>query len=171
MRRIVASVFALCLLSPVAFAQVLAGSPEDKMVRRIAAENVAETKLAIVTEFERQFPRSRALPEVYMMAIEVYREKNDRANIIEFGEKILKVDDGNVTALMVLARNYAMGGKNLDRAVELAKRAVDRIETMKTQQAPPQLTESQWKEYLARTDGAARGIFDYAKALSDAAHQ
>jgi hypothetical protein len=120
--------------------------------------------------FEKQFPQSKALPEVYLMAIEVCREKNDRASIIEYGEKILKVDEGNVTALMVLARNYAMERKNLDRAVQRAQRALARIEKMKSQPAPPLMTDSQWKDYVATTDGAARGIFDYAKALNDVAH-
>jgi len=71
---------------------------------------------------------------------------------------------------MVLSRNYALDGKNLDREVQLAQRALDRIAQMKAQPAPPQLSDSQWKDYVASTDRAARDIFEYAKALNAAAH-
>jgi hypothetical protein len=151
-------------------AQIIAGTPEDKMLRRITAETVAENKLQMVTEFEKQFPDSRALTDVYLMAIDVCRQKNDRPRIIEYGEKVLKLEGTNVTALMVVSRNYALDAKNLDRAVLLAQRAMDQVARMKTQPAPASMTDSQWKEYVTNTDRAARDIFEYAKALSAAAH-
>jgi hypothetical protein len=151
-------------------AQIIAGTPEDKMLRRITAETAPDSKLQMVTDFEKQFPDSRALTDVYLMAIDVYRQKNDRPRIIEYGEKILKLEATNITALMVVSRNYALDAKNLDRAVQLAQRALDQVGRMKTQPAPASMTDSQWKEYIANTDRAARDIFEYAKALNAAAH-
>ena len=151
-------------------AQIIAGTPEDKLLRRISAETAPDSKLQMVTDFEKQFPDSRALADVYLMAIDVYRQKNDRPRIIEYGEKILKLEATNITALMVVSRNYALDAKNLDRAVQLAQRAMDQVGRMKTQPAPSSMTDSQWKEYIANTDRAARDIFEYAKALNAAAH-
>jgi tetratricopeptide (TPR) repeat protein len=166
MKTIAASIFALLYLWPAsAGAQVVAGTAEDKMLRRITSENSAETKLQLMMDFENQFPHSKALPDVYLMAIDVYRQKDDRAKIIEYGERILKLDEKNVTAMMVVARNYALQQKNLEHALELAQRAVDAVSRLKTQPAPPQLTDSQWKDYLERTDASARGILDYVKGV------
>jgi len=151
-------------------AQIIAGTPEDKLLRRITAETAPDSKLQMVTDFEKQFPDSRALTDVFLMAIDVYRQKNDRPRIIEYGEKILKLEATNITALMVVSRNYALDAKNLDRAVQLAQRALDQVGRMKTQPAPASMTDSQWKEYIANTDRAARDIFEYAKALNAAAH-
>jgi len=69
-------------------AQIIAGTPEDRMLRRVNGETNSETKLQMVIDFEKQFPQSKALPDVYLMAIDLYRQKNDRARIIEYGEKV-----------------------------------------------------------------------------------
>ena len=52
-----------------------------------------------------------------------------RVKVIEYGEKVLTLDERNVTAMMVLARNYAMEKHNVDRAIALANQAI--IQTQK----------------------------------------
>jgi len=166
MTRLVASV-ALCyalLVTPTA-AQIIAGSPEDMMFQRIAAESNPEAKLEMLNAFEMQFPQSKVLPDIYLMAIDLYRQKGDRAKVIEYGERTLKADPMNVTAMIVLARNYAINGNNLDRAVVLAERAVSQLEHLKQQPAPPQYTTAQWQQYVANTDANARSILDYARGV------
>ena len=166
MKTVLFSIIALCLLSEFANAgQIVAGTTEDKMFQQITADTNPDSKLQELMEFEKQFPQSKALPNVYLMTIDLYRQKGDRAKIIEYGEKILKFDQGNVTAMMVLARNFAIEGKNLDRAVELAQQAVDRIGKMRTEAVPPQYTDTQWKDYLQNTEAAAQSILGYAKSI------
>jgi hypothetical protein len=156
----------LCGLPGTASAgQIIAGSPEDKMLQSITAESNPDSKLQMLMNFEKQFPQSRALPDVYNMLIELYRQKGDRAKVIEYGEKTLKLDANNVTALMVLSRNYAMEQDNLDRAVTLAQRAVDQLAAMKSGPKPQQFSDAQWQDYLQTTESVARGILGYAKAI------
>ena len=145
--------------------QIIAGTAEDKMFQRIIAEANPDAKLQTMTEFEKQFPQSKALPDVYLMVIDLYREKNDRPKMIEYGEKVLKLDERNVTAMMVLARNYAIQGNNVDRAVLLAQQAVDQVGRMKTEAPPAQYTDAQWKDYLQSTEAAAKNILNYAKGV------
>ncbi len=137
------------------------------MFQWITTETKPEAKLQGLLDFERQFPQSRVLPDVFLMIIDLYRQKSDRGKIVEYGEKVLKLDDRNVTAMMVLARNYAIDGKNLDRAVALARQAVDQINNMKTRPVPNQYTDSQWKDYLQNTEAAAKSILDYAKSVKN----
>jgi hypothetical protein len=99
------------------------------------------------------------------MMIDVYRQRSDRSKIIEYGEKTLKIDQNNVTAMMAVSRNYALEGKNLDRAVTLAEQAVSLVDKMKLQSTPARFTDTQWKDYLQNTEAAARSILQYAKTI------
>jgi hypothetical protein len=160
------AVFAVVLASvSAANAQIIAGTPEDKLFLQINAETRPEAKLQMLVEFEKRFPQSKVLPDVYLMVIDLYRQKDDRGKIIEYGEKTLKVDNENVTAIMSLSRNYALEGKNLDRALTLAQQAVSLVEKMKGRSKPAQLSESQWKDYLKNTEYAARTILDYVSSV------
>jgi hypothetical protein len=94
--------------------------------------------------------------------IDQYRQKNDRAKMIEYGEKALTVDDSNITAMMVLSRNYAIEKRNLDRAVELGEESLKLIERLRSEPVPTGYTESSWKQYLDSTEAAAKGILQFA---------
>jgi len=145
--------------------QVIAGSAEDRLFQKLVAEANSDAKLQMLLEFENSFPQSKVLADVYLMIVDVYRQKDNRTKIIEYGEKTLNADQNNLTAMMTLSRNYALEGKNLDRAVLLGEQAVGLIEKMKSEFAPPRFTDSQWKSYLQETESAARTILQYAKTI------
>jgi tetratricopeptide (TPR) repeat protein len=155
----------LSLMSITVNGQMIAGSREDKMYRQISGEADSDVKLRLIVDFEREFPKSKGLPNLYLKAIEVYRQKEDRAKIIEYGEKALSVDKENINAMLILARNYGIAQKNLDRAVLLAQQAVDSIEKLKSQPSPPSYSEAQWKDYLESTNGAAKEILAFVKSV------
>lgn len=165
MKIFVVPVLFCCLAQAVVLGQIAAGSQEDKMFQLVSSETNPEKKLQRLTEYENHFPQSKALPHIYLMAIDIYREKGDRVKLIEYGEKVLKVDGKNVTALMVLSRNYAIERKNLERAVELAQKAVDVIETLKGGPSPNSQTDVQWRNYLQTTEAAAQNILEYTKSI------
>jgi hypothetical protein len=159
-------IFIVCSCSlPASASQVIAGTPEDKMLQQITAETNADTKLQLLKKFEEQFPQSKVLPDVYLMMINQYGQKSDADKILEYGEKVLKVDEHNVTAMMILARTYSIQRKNLDRAVQLADAALAVITNMKTAPMPAGYTEAAWKDYLVTNETAAKQISAYAKGL------
>ncbi|MBI4474876.1 MAG: hypothetical protein HY646_19550 [Acidobacteria bacterium] len=119
----------------------------------------------MLLEFEKKFPQSTVLPNICLMLIDVYRQKNNRPKIIEYGEKALKLDDENVTAMIILSRNYAIERKNLNRALELAQKAVDLVERMKSEPMPQQYSGTQWKTYLQDTEAAARNMLQYVLSV------
>jgi hypothetical protein len=67
--------------------------------------------------------------------------------------------------MMVLSRNYAIKRVNLDRAVELAQKAVDQIAKMRSTPPPVTHTDAQWKTYLDGTEAAARNILSYTTSI------
>jgi hypothetical protein len=166
MRHIkVAVLLASCMLQLVVFAQVRAGSPEGALFDKIERETNPESKLELVDSFEKQFPTSMILPRVYLAAVEVFRQTGDREKVFEFGEKALRLDSNNITAMMILARNYAIESKNVDRALELAQRALDGVAKMRSEPLPTGYSESQWKDYLRSNEAAAGQILEYVKAV------
>ena len=159
-------VFVWGLLSNV-FAQVQAGSPEDKAFQKIDAENSPDAKIALLVDFEKQFPQSKALREAYLQLLQIYQEKNDQAKIIEYGEKAIKLDPNNIVALLTVTRAYSLEGKaaSLDRAIAYAQRALD--ECGKLKNGPPQqgFTDKDWKAYVSQNEDLAKNYLSYAKSL------
>ena len=157
-------VFVLGLVST-AYAQLVAGSPEDAAYTKIVGENNPDAKATLLLEYEKQFPQSRVLPDIYVMLMTVYQQKNDTAKANDFGEKAIKIDAENVTALITVSRNYSIERKNLDRAVQYAQKAVAVTAKMRTQPPPPNYTPEQWKAYLDTTEEAAKSMLAYAKSF------
>jgi tetratricopeptide (TPR) repeat protein len=151
----------------IANAQVVAGSPEDKAFQKIDAENNADAKVALLLDFEKQFPQSKALREAYLQLVQIYQQKNDQPKIIEYGEKAIKLDPNNVVALLTVTRAYTMDGRaaSLDRAIQYGQKAVDEITKMKS--GPPQqgYTDEQWKQYIESNDQLAKSYLSYARSL------
>ena len=148
-------------------AQVVAGSPEDKAFQKIDAENNVDSKIALLLDFEKQFPQSKSLREAYLQLLQIYLQKNDQVKVIESGEKVLKVDQVNIEALLAVTRAYSLDGKNasLDKAIQYAQKAIDQLGKMKSQPAQQGKTDEQWKQYIDSNDQLAKTYLSYAQSL------
>jgi tetratricopeptide (TPR) repeat protein len=148
-------------------AQVVAGSPEDKAFQKIDAENNIDSKVALLLDFEKQFPQSKSIREAYLQLLQIYQQKNDQAKVIEFGEKALKADPSNIEALLAVTRAYSLDGKaaSLDRAIQYAQKTIDQLGKMKAQPAQQGKTDEQWKQYIDSNDQLAKTYLSYAQSL------
>jgi len=148
-------------------AQVVAGSPEDKAFQKIDAENNVDSKIALLLDFEKQFPQSKSLREAYLQLLQIYLQKNDQVKVIESGEKVLKVDQVNIEALLAVTRAYSLEAKNasLDKAIQYAQKAIDQLGKMKSQPAQQGKTDEQWKQYIDSNDQLAKTYLSYAQSL------
>ena len=153
-------------LAASAHAQLIAGSPEDAAYTKIVGENNPDAKATLLLDFEKQFPQSRVLPDIYVMLMGIYQQKNDPGNANDYGERAIKIDAENITALLAVSRNYSIERKNLDKAVRYAQKAVEVTEKLKTQPPPPNYTPDQWKGYIDGTEQAAKSMLAYAKSLA-----
>ena len=143
-------------------ATLIAGSPEDKAFTAAMAAQ-GDAKINLLLDFEKQFPTSKALPDVYNELITGYNQKNDQAKVAEIGEKAVRVDPDNFTALVALSRNYGLTKKNLTKAVEYAQHAVDVLAKKKTE---PRYSEDQaWKSYLDSTEASAKANLVWIKTV------
>jgi tetratricopeptide (TPR) repeat protein len=158
-------VFVLGLMTS-AYAQLVAGSPEDAAYTKIVAEENPDARATLLLDFEKQFPQSKVMPDIYVMLMTIYQQKNDTGKANDFGERAIKLDGDNITALLAVSRNYSIARENLDKAVQYSQKAVDVTEKMKNQPPPPNYTPEQWKSYLDNTEQAAKSMLAYAKSLT-----
>lgn len=149
-----------------AYAQLIAGSPEDAAYTKIVGEDNPDAKTTLLLDFEKRFPQSKVLPDIYVMLMTIYQQKNDTAKANDYGERAIKIDAENVTALLGVSRNYSIERKNLERAIQYAQKAIDVTAKMKTQPPPPNYTPEQWKGYIDGTEQAAKSMLAYAKSLT-----
>src|SRR5215471_13494890 len=98
-------------LVSLANAQVQAGSPEDKAFQKIDAEQNADAKIALLLDFEKQFPQSKALRDAYLQLVAIYQQKNDQPKVIDYGERVIKLDPTNLEALLTVTYAYSLEGK------------------------------------------------------------
>jgi hypothetical protein len=147
-------------------AQLIAGSPEDRLYEQISAATDPQEKIDLCLQFEDEFPESTVLGDVYTILMDTYNRGNSPSQTIEFGEKAIELDGNNVTALMTVARTLSVERQELPKAVQYAQRAVDRIEEMKAEDPPPQFTADSWQQYIESLEGPARNILSYARTVS-----
>lgn len=154
-------------LASVANAQLKAGSPEEAAYTKIDAEKNGDAKLALLLEFEKQFPsiNPRVLATVYLMTMDIYTEKDNKDKIAEYGDKAIAKDPENVSALLRVSLNYARQRTNLPKAVEYAQKAKDLLANMRNQPAPIGQSDLQWKQWLDANAQSAEQYYSYAKSL------
>ncbi len=148
-----------------ASAQLVAGSPEDRLYQQITSTDDPDQKMALCLDFEEQFGDSDVVVDIYNMLVAIHNQRNETDKVIEFGEKAIAMDADNVSALMAVARSYALQRKQLPKAVGYAERAVSAAERMGDETPPPQYSDEQWQEYVAATEAAARSILNYARSV------
>ena len=167
--RVILTVCVVFVWGMISFAnaQVIAGSPEDKAFQKIDSEGSADGKITLLLEFEKQFPQSKSLREAFLQLLQLYQQKNESPKVMEYSEKTLKLDPGNLVALLTASRAYSLDGKqaSLDRAIQLAQKAEAEIAKLKS--GPPQqgYSDDQWKQYIESNEQLAKNYLSYAKAL------
>ncbi|HZI50680.1 MAG TPA: hypothetical protein VFE29_02580 [Terriglobia bacterium] len=154
-------------LVSVSNAQLKAGSPEDDAFKKIEAEKNADARLALLLEFEKQFPNTngKTLAAVYLMAMDIYSEKDNKPKTAEYGDKAIAKDPDSVSALLRVSRNYSAEKTNLGKAVEYAEKAKTIIGTMRNLPAPTGQSEADWKKWLDDNATSADQYSSYAKML------
>jgi len=167
-RVVLTSSIALLLgLATIANAQLKAGSPEDEAYSKIEAEKNSDAKLALLLDFEKQFPATnpKTLATVFLMTMDIYAEKDNKPKIAEYGDKAIAKDPENVSALIRVSRNYSAERTNLAKAVEYAEKAKSLIGNMRSLPAPTGQSDTQWKQWLDANATSAQQMSEYAKML------
>jgi hypothetical protein len=155
-----------------AFQVAVINNPAALLYDQIYEERRPAERLKLILEFERKFvtakgstpPTMRA--QVMGFAMDLYQEQKDWPKMIEYGEKALQHDPGNLRPLTVLARQYALSGENVAKAGEYARRAIDAVAKRRTQKPDAGFTKDTWEAYLKSHETSARGTLDYIRSMT-----
>jgi tetratricopeptide (TPR) repeat protein len=147
-----------------ASAQLIAGSEEDMLFTRVVDATGAE-RIELAMQFEREYPNSSVLGDVYTMVMTEYNQQNRSADAIEWGEKALRVNENNVEALIALTYNLALTQSDIPQAIAYGRQAVETIETLRAADPPLGYTPESWAQYLAALETSAESYLTYAETI------
>ena len=89
----------------------------------ITSQTDPDKMIELGKKFAVDYPTSQLLSIVYTKIVAAYRQKNDVANAVEYGEKALELDPKNVVALAYTAHTIPqrLTGSGLEQAQKLAR--------------------------------------------------
>ena len=100
---------------------------EEQSFKTIQSTNNADEKLPLLVSFEKQYPKSKSLPDVYQDMLRIYDQKNDIRSIRSVVNKVRPLQKqlarhpaGGMTSLMFAARE-----NSLESARILVERGAD----------------------------------------------
>jgi hypothetical protein len=118
-------------------------------------------RLRLGLSYEAKFPRSRYIGDVYSLIMDAYTSQNNIPKMLEYGEKTLHAKPDDLHALVVVARQVAIGGADLDKAARYARHAVDVANGLKNTKAPEGYTSGSWAAFIADNRASAEGTLKY----------
>ena len=132
---------------------------EARDMQAIRQELDPDRTIQLVKEFEQKYPNSSVLTWAYTFAANAYQQKNDIANVVEYGEKSLKLKSDNLLSLIIMASmlpqpQMLKGGdvdkeKKLAQAENYAKEALQLIDQLPKQ---PDETDDAYQKRKAQLD-------------------
>ncbi len=109
-------------------------------------------RAALFERFAAAFPDSPYTANAQALVAAAYQQAQNYPKMLDYGQKILARDAGNLGTLLLLADYYSERGEQLDKAEQYAKKALDLLGAA---QKPKGLTDEQWQKELALQKGLA----------------
>lgn len=141
------------------------GPQEFAAYQRIHAEGNVDRKVTLLLEFERNFPKSAALPEVYVSLMNIYSGKNETRRAAEYAEKVIRTDPENVTALVQLSRTLTLAQLDPQKAIQYAEKAVTVAARLKNQAPPSHINPAEWKKWADSSFASAQSNLTWVKQI------
>lgn len=154
--------------------QTPTGSEEAaSLYSAIFRESNPAAQLKLVLQFEKKFPAPvkvglptrKMLGEIFSIGTDCYQSLKNGPKVLEYGEKTLKLVPDDMHALVLVARQHAISGANLDRASQYAQRALKLTRDLKDK-PPGAYTPQGWATFLKETATSAQSTLDYIKRVT-----
>jgi tetratricopeptide (TPR) repeat protein len=144
-------------------------SPEEgRDMQAIQNELDPDRAIQLVKDFEAKHPNSSLLTWAYFLAANAYQQKGDIDQVVQYGDKSLKLKSDNVMSLIVMAtilpQPQLMKGSEIDKEQKLtqaenyAKQALQLIDQLPKQPNETDETLQKRKAELAREPHSALGM-------------
>jgi len=92
----------------------------------VTAKSPAD-RIRLLEEFVKSHPQTQHAGDIEITLFLAYREQGDTAKALVTAEKLVARNDAREDALLLVAESYFRSGKDSDRVLSLAKKAIDRL--------------------------------------------
>ena len=138
-----------------------AGTPEDKALQAISAEEDAAKRVAMLQEFLQQFSSNQqALAYGSWQLSQTYMDQGDTAKAMEFGEKAAALQPGNLDILIALA-TVAQKAKATDKIMDCAVRGGTAFNGIAKQTKPEGMDAEDFKLRVQQEQEPFRQSYEY----------
>ena len=140
---------------------ITAGTPEDKALQAISAENDGEKRVAMLQDFLKQYaanPQAVAYGEWQLS--QQYLEQGDTAKAMEHGEKALQLQPNNLDVLVSLS-TVAQKVKNTDKIMDCVLRGGTAFNGFAKEARPEGMTPEAFKLKVGQAQDPFRQQYEY----------
>jgi len=144
---------------------VVANSPEDQLVMAINGAENPQDQIAALDKYVQGYGDSKFMPCVNEYYAATFVKLNSFDKAIEYGEKDLAANYGDVNLSLSLAKAYVGAGRATDTAFNLIMKAPDQIKAESNPARPPSVGDADWQktqQTLAEAGQNVRAYMEYA---------
>jgi tetratricopeptide (TPR) repeat protein len=141
-----------------------AGTPEDKALQAITAEQDAQKRITMLDEFLKEFASNKdAVAFGSWQMAQAYQSAGDNEKALAFGEKALANAPGNIEILVSLA-GIADSIKDYDKVVEYAAKGGTAFNSIASQSKPADIPAEEWAQHVSAEQTSIKSSYDYLEA-------
>jgi tetratricopeptide (TPR) repeat protein len=141
-----------------------AGTPEDQAIQAITNETDPQKRVALLQDLVQKFgSNAQAAAYGYWQLSQQYLNDGDQAKALEFGEKALTVQPGNLDILVSVA-DIAQRSKLNDKIVDCAVRGGTAFNGVAKQPKPADMTAEEFAARIKSEQDSGRSAYEYLEA-------
>ncbi|HXZ80988.1 MAG TPA: hypothetical protein VEG30_13745 [Terriglobales bacterium] len=142
-----------------------AGSPEDKALNQIQAENDQQKRIAMLEEFTKTYSGNPQAVAYGNWQLSQQYAGSDPAKALAYGDKALAAMP-NVLEILQSQTDIAQQMKDSAKVVDYAARGAAVINGMEKQPKPAGMSDEQFASEVARDKQAVQPVYDYMQAAA-----
>jgi len=143
-----------------------AGTPEDKELSAIAAENDADKRTAAYEEFIRKYADNKpAVAYAEWQLSQQYQTAGDNAKALDWGDKALEAYPNDLD-IVVSDANIAMAVKDNGKVVDYAVKGAAVYRSIALQTKPSEMNDDAWKRRIDEEEAAAKSSYDFLETAA-----
>jgi hypothetical protein len=131
----------------------------------IQGERDLGRKLSRLQKFQKDYPRSDIMSNLFPILMEVYVSQQQSSVAASYVQKILRGNAENVIALIAESHEHALQA-DFAASMEVAERAVSAAEKLKSRRPPAPYTGPAWDAWVGIFEGKARTNLAAIKRLT-----
>ena len=139
--------------------------------QRSTNERNTLTRINLLLNFERNYPHSQMLSNVYEDLMDLNIAKGDATAAMRYGDKLVELQPDNVRALVKVSQAYGLAQVNLKEArryAEMAVASAARLKSLPVAARPLEYRDyspKQWSSAIAELDASAKSNLVWVNQL------